>query len=56
MEYLKMATTIFNVLLALIFIFFSGKLRWKNEAERPSIIGFTAMILLYALNSWLIWS
>lgn len=56
MEYLRMATTIFNVLLALTLVFFSGKLRWKNEAERPSIIGFTTMILLYAVNSWLIWA
>lgn len=56
MEYIKAIVTTFNLLFCLIFTFFSWKLRWKNESERASIIGFGAMCILYLLNSWLIWN
>lgn len=55
MEYIKVIVTTFNILFCLIFIFFSWKLRWKNESERASIIGYGTMFALYLLNSLLIW-
>lgn len=52
---LKITTTIFNIIFALIILYFCRGLRWRNESDRASIIGFDGMLVLYVANIFLIW-
>lgn len=54
MDTLKTVTVVLNVIFILIFFWFSKGLRWRNRKDRASIIGFTTMILLYIMDSILI--
>ena len=55
MYVLKTATTILNIIFALIILHFCNGLRWRNERDRASIIGFGGMLVLYVANTFLIW-
>lgn len=45
-----------NVVMAVIVILFSVKLNWRNKADRPSIIGFSFMTILYAVSAILLFA
>lgn len=51
----KIITTIFNILFALIIFYFQKGLRWKRENDRASIVGFWTMISIYVLNTICMW-
>lgn len=55
MQALRIITTVFNILFALIILWFSKPLSWQKEEDRFSIVGFGSMILLYCVNCVLIW-
>lgn len=50
MNTLETVTIMLNLLFLLIIAFFAKNLRWRNEKDRSSIIGFGMMILTYVLN------
>lgn len=54
-ETLKIIMTVLNTLyLVLIFLFCRG-LSWENKRDRASIIGFSLMMGVYALNIIVCW-
>lgn len=55
MQALKIITIAFNILFALIVLWFCKPLSWRKEEDRFSIVGFGSMIVLYFLNTVLIW-
>lgn len=55
MQALKIITTVLNVLFFLIILFFNRGLSWEKKDDRFSIVGFGGMMLLYAVNTFLIW-
>lgn len=53
---LKIITTILNLIFALIMIFFQNNLKWSNKQDRPSIIGFWGIVILYFQNIFCMWA
>ena len=53
---LRYLTTIFDIAFAAILLWFLRPLKWMNADEKPSIIGFAAMVAVYALNIACIWA
>ena len=51
---LRYITITLNIIFALIILCFAHPLRWENEEERSSLIGFGFMFALYMLNIGLI--
>lgn len=52
---LKIITTALDALFTLIILWFCKTLSWQKEVERFSIVGFLSMIVVYLLNTMLIW-
>lgn len=50
MQILKTVVTVFNILYGIAIFSFILPLRWRNKNDRVSIVAFTGMIVLYALN------
>lgn len=55
MQALKIITTIFNILFAMIILWFCTSYSWQEEQDRYQIAGLGSMFLLYLLDSFLIW-
>lgn len=51
---LKIIAMFLNIILALVVGYFLSPLRWANEDDRPSIIGFWSMLVAYVLNIFLL--
>lgn len=49
----KVIVTILNVLMIILFMAFSKGTKWKTD--KPTIIGFGFMVVLYMENTGLIW-
>lgn len=55
MHTVKVITTAFNIIFALIFLWFCRPLAWNKTEDRYGIVGFGCMITLYIVNTVLIW-
>ena len=53
---LRFAVSISNIIMIVMMMYFSSDLSWRYEQDRPSIIGFTWMMVTVALSTWLIWA
>lgn len=51
MEFLKIITTVLNILLLICILWFA-----KGQKDKACRIGFGAMIVSYVLNTLLIWN
>ena len=51
---IKTLTIAADVIFTIIILWFCWPLRWYRQEDRSSIIGFTAMIVLYVLNIYLL--
>lgn len=52
---LRYLTIVLNIILAAVIMYFASKLHWNFVEDRPSLVGFSLMILAYVANSlWLI--
>lgn len=51
---LKIITVFLNILMASVFFYFARSLRWYNEPDRASIIGFVVMIVVAMLSAVLL--
>lgn len=52
---IKLLTTLLDGLFLGVLIYFASSLSWDRENERPSVVGFTAMIMTVMFNLVLIW-
>lgn len=52
----KIAVSISNIVMIVMMMYFSSDLSWRYEQDRPSIIGFTWMMVTIAMGTWLIWA
>lgn len=52
---LRFAVSISNIVMIVMMMYFSSDLSWRHKQDRPSIIGFTWMMVTVALSTWLIW-
>ena len=43
-------TITFDFILATIILFFTRSISWSDHKNRPSIVGFMAMVAVYILN------
>ena len=50
----KILTTVFNILMMCIIFFFMRGITW--EKDKASVIGFSAMQILYLMNLFCMWS
>lgn len=50
MNTLKTVAIVLDIIFLLIIAFFSKNLKWHNEKDRASIVGFGMMIFTYILN------
>lgn len=50
MNILKTVAIVLDILFLLIIAFFAKNLKWHNEKDRASIVGFGMMIFTYILN------
>ena len=53
---LRFAVSISNIIMIVMMMYFSSDLSWRYEQDRPSIIGFTWMMVTVALSICLIWA
>ena len=51
----KIAVSISNIVMIVMMMYFSSDLSWRYEQDRPSIIGFTWMMVTVAMSVALIW-
>ena len=47
---MKSITIIMNVIMFVILVYFASGLKWTNEKDRPSIIGFSFMIVTVVMS------
>ena len=52
---IKLIATTLDALHLAVLIYFASSLSWDRENERPSVVGFTAMIMTVMFNLVLIW-
>lgn len=49
-QMMKNITIILNVIMFVILVYFARGLKWTNEKDRPSIIGFSFMIVTVVMS------
>lgn len=52
---LRFAATVLNLQIVLILAYFMAPLRWSNERDRVSLVGFGFMLGAIILNAVLVW-
>lgn len=52
---LRFAATVLNLQIVLILAYFMAPLRWGNERDRVSLVGFSFMLGAVALDTVLVW-
>lgn len=55
MKTIKVIVIFLNIVMALLFLLFTRGLSFDNEKEHTAFIGFIFMILLFSVNSVMIW-
>ena len=49
-QMLKSVTVVFDVILFIVLLYFARVLRWRNEKDRPSVIGFGFMMATIVMS------
>ena len=50
MNFLRYVTLFLNIIHIIVLLWFVTPLKWSYEPDRSSIVGFTAMLVVIALN------